>query len=173
MCFKWVIHKTQCMTSNTPERWSSVVTVFPHIIQVIVTIVINFNERETEGQRERVNMWQCNCGLMRNSERDSGCLCVKQAAWRRPVTLISPYHWDLLPLSLHCQCGKWDCPVWNMQRTKTSQFLSWKMKYSVFSIAIIYTRAGIHMVVENYWPAVGVWVNKKLEAWKEMHVIAV
>lgn len=118
---------------------------FPHIIQVIVAIVINFNERvrqkETETERERegdgVNMWQCNCGLMRNSERDSGCLCVKQAAWRRPVTLISPHHWDLLPLSLHCQCGKWDCPGWSTQRTKKPLSFSLE-KCNVVSLLFMY-----------------------------------
>lgn len=64
---KWVIHKTQCMTSNTPERWIFVVTVFRHIIQVIVTIVINFNgrvrqtQRQTDGQRRRDKEtgWTC------------------------------------------------------------------------------------------------------------------
>lgn len=122
-----------------------VVTVVPHFILVIVTIAINFSERvrQREGEMGRtcdsvtVDSW----GI----QRETVVVCVKQAAWRRPVTLIRPYHSDRLPLPLHCQCGRWDCPGWNMQRTKTS-----------FECCI-YTRADIisQIALVNKWPDIG------------------
>lgn len=48
--FKWVIHKTRCMTRNT---WIYVVRVVSHIICVILTIVINSNERDWESEESR------------------------------------------------------------------------------------------------------------------------
>lgn len=110
---KWVIHKTQCMTSNTPERWIFVVTVFPHIIQVIVTIVINFNERgrekEKEGEREK--------GRGREREKDMGWTCdsVTVDSWgiQRETVVVSVWnrqhgeglwHWSRLTTGIFFLC---------------------------------------------------------------------
>lgn len=130
-----------------------VATVVPRFILVIVTIAINFNERvrQREGEMRRtcdsvtVDSW----GI----QSETVVVCVKQAAWRRPVTLIWPYHWDRLPLPLHCQCGKWDCPGWNMQRTTTS-----------FECCI-YTRADIisQTALENQRPDIGARAQNDLQ----------
>lgn len=75
-------HKTQSMTSKTPEiyffLWSQV---FPRIIQVIVTIVINFDERE----RDMVWTWI--------SEPDSGRLC-ETGSMEKACDIDSCYHRD-------------------------------------------------------------------------------
>lgn len=97
---KWVIHKTQCMTCNTPER-----SLFcghslsPHYSGYCsYGYCIDFDEKLRESEMG----WTCDSVTVDwwGIQSETVVVCAKQAAWRMPVTLIPPYHWDLLPIPL-------------------------------------------------------------------------